>query len=582
MAMQMLAPDIATQQSQLTRQQQMADLLRQQSMQPLGDTQTVGGWAIKRSPWESVNKLAQALGATYMQKGADEKQLGLAKAMQERMGTAFDGMAGGSGAPQAPVPMPAAPQAQGIDPMQMTEGAQAAPAPQQPPAQPAQLSQVDRIRNQAKAAYMMGNTELANKLLENISTMTEGQRTDNYLGISADQSRQAELAKRLKEGTMSLQPGQTNVMPDGSRMVAPNFETGVAGGFNSQGMPVASAIPGSTQIAAERAGAVAGATSGANAQNEMVSVNIGGRPVMMTKAQAVQMSGGAPQGGTHFANPDPAGMSLNFQGDPQATFDKISKIADPAIRAQAMQAMGQIPAGPQGGAPAPAGGIGIAGSTPAEDAQRLADVQLRTAPQLAQKTQEYKDMADYGKTLDGHVSESQALLQRVAESREALTKFKAGGGAETRAKLASMAQAFGMPDDLVNKIAGGDLAAAQVFQKFAAQEALGTMQQALASDSGKGAQGNRISMDLFIKNNPNIGTDPNAIEKVFNFITKQAQQSKAQQDAYHQYKENPKNDPSNFPAYWAGEAIKRGYVTPEISTGKALGTIPAGWKVEVH
>jgi hypothetical protein len=195
-------------------------------------------------------------------------------------------------------------------------------------------------------------------------------------------------------------------------------------------------------------------------------------------------------------------------------------------------------------------------------------VKARTEPQLAQSTKEASDMADYGKTLNGHLADSQALLQRIAQSREALKKFQAGGGGDTRVQLAQWAQAIpGMRTSVVDKIAGGNLSAAQEFQKYAAQEALGTMQQALASDTGKGSQGNRIAMQLFIKNNPNIDTDPRAIEKIFNFQTQLHNQLKAQSDAYQQYKKTPGNNPADFPNWWASEAIRRGFVTPEIKSG---------------
>lgn len=560
--MQMLAPDIASQQAQMARQQQMADMLREQAMQPDSGTEMAGGWAVRKSPWQGVAKVANALMGAHVQKQVDAKQLGLAKAMQERMSGAFDGMAGGNtgglGAPGSSA-MNVAPAGPDGVPLPAADGAGAPAAPQ--------MDAITKIRNQAKAAYMMGNTELANKLLENISTLTTEQRNMAATGQDPMEMGRLATAAARKGGIIELQPGATAL--DLSTGVE-RFQPKVGEGITLNGGQ-ASAIPGYAGANAEISGANAAAVSGANAQNEMTTVNTAGGPVMMTKAQAVQMAGGAPQAGTHFTNPDPGGMSLNFKGNPQAVFDRLSKLPEPH-RAEALAAFSQYAGQPAAGG---TGAPGIKLKTPAQEAAEMAAVKLGSEPQIAQKTQEYKDMADYGRTLDGHVSESQALLQRVAESREALTKFKAGGGAETKAKMASMAQAFGLPDGVVNKIAGGDLAAAQVFQKFAAQEALGTMQQALASDSGKGAQGNRISMELFIKNNPNITTDPNAIEKVFNFITKQAQQSKAQQEAYHAYKSDPKNDPSAFPGYWAGESIKRGYVTPELVTGKARGTTPA-------
>jgi len=70
-------------QNQIARQQMIADLLRKQSLEPVGDTQMVGGWAVQRSPLEGAAKLAQALGANWTQNAADEKN----KALGERYKT---------------------------------------------------------------------------------------------------------------------------------------------------------------------------------------------------------------------------------------------------------------------------------------------------------------------------------------------------------------------------------------------------------------------------------------------------------------------------------------------------------------
>lgn len=564
-AMQMLAPDIAAQQMQLARQQQMADALKQQSMTPLGPTDMVGGWAVRKSPLEGIAKLAQALAGSTLQSKADEKQLALAQAMQARMGDAFNSMAGG-GAPAggaAPAPQPAT---GGMGaPAQPGQGAMSGTDQPAPTAAP-QFSQLDRIRNQAKAAYMMGNTELANKLLENISTLTESQRNMQAMGQNPLEMGRLGTAAARKAGIIELQPGTTALdLSNGQERFQPKVGEGISLN-NGQ----ASAIPGYAGAAAGIAGANAAAVSGAQAGNEMVTVNTPTGPVMMTKAQAIaQAGGGQPQQAAPAQGFIPSGSAppnLNSM-TPQQNADLMAK-----AKAQFGLQPGATPGTSVQGSPAPAGGPGIQLKTPAQEAQELADVQARNAPRLAQSTKEATDMADYGKTLDGHVSESQALLQRIAQSRQALTKFQAGGGGEMRGNLASMAQAIpGMPTSIVDKIAGGDLSAMQEFQKYAAQEALGTMQQALASDSGKGSQGNRVAMQLFIKNNPNIDTDPRAIEKIFNFQTQLHNQIKAQADAYHQYKETPGNDPSKFPNWWASEAIKRGFVTPEIKSGYAKG-----------
>jgi len=83
-AMQNLPPDLMADQTQLLRQQQLADLLRKQALEPAGGTDMVNGWAVKKSPLEGLSKMAQALLGSSTQNDVDAKQLELAKALQDR------------------------------------------------------------------------------------------------------------------------------------------------------------------------------------------------------------------------------------------------------------------------------------------------------------------------------------------------------------------------------------------------------------------------------------------------------------------------------------------------------------------
>lgn len=101
--LQLIAPDIAAQQMQLMRQQQMADILRSNALAPSGGTQMAGQYAIKNSPFEGISKMAQALLGGFAQRNIDEKNLDLAKSLQERYGNILGGGSGGS--PEAPKPV---------------------------------------------------------------------------------------------------------------------------------------------------------------------------------------------------------------------------------------------------------------------------------------------------------------------------------------------------------------------------------------------------------------------------------------------------------------------------------------------
>ena len=95
-----VAPDIAVQQRQLQRQQQLAELLRAQALQPTGGTEMVGGWAIPNSPAKPLEKLAQALLARHVQGQADEQETSLAQSRSQALAQALGGLGGGSVDPQ--------------------------------------------------------------------------------------------------------------------------------------------------------------------------------------------------------------------------------------------------------------------------------------------------------------------------------------------------------------------------------------------------------------------------------------------------------------------------------------------------
>jgi hypothetical protein len=80
-----LAPEVAQQQREIQRQQAIADLLRQQSLENNNQTQVVGGWAIPNSSAGRFSQLGQALMAGYMQRKIDGKQAAVAQQLAERV-----------------------------------------------------------------------------------------------------------------------------------------------------------------------------------------------------------------------------------------------------------------------------------------------------------------------------------------------------------------------------------------------------------------------------------------------------------------------------------------------------------------
>ena len=98
-----LAPEVAQQQREIQRQQAIADLLRQQSLENNNQTQVVGGWAIPNSSAGRFSQLGQALMAGYMQRKIDGKQAAVAQQLAERLGGVSYAPASQSGSATAPM-----------------------------------------------------------------------------------------------------------------------------------------------------------------------------------------------------------------------------------------------------------------------------------------------------------------------------------------------------------------------------------------------------------------------------------------------------------------------------------------------
>jgi hypothetical protein len=175
-----------------------------------------------------------------------------------------------------------------------------------------------------------------------------------------------------------------------------------------------------------------------------------------------------------------------------------------------------------------------------------------------------KQAVDYETALNGRVQQGSELNMRLQQQLQALSQFKAGGGADTRAKLAQLAQGVpGMPDSFVNAIANGgsgnqqSLAAMQEFQKLAAQTAMEQLKQAMGG-SGRISQ---YEFKVFAQNNPNLSTDPEAIRKIADFATHLYTRDLSEQQAYSSFL-NSGGDPPSWPATWSKMQTQLGFTNP--------------------
>jgi len=118
--------------------------------------------------------------------------------------------------------------------------------------------------------------------------------------------------------------------------------------------------------------------------------------------------------------------------------------------------------------------------------------------------------------------------------------------------IAKKLQAFGAPTTLVDAVAKGDLSAGQSFNKFIAQMVSSAAHQAGGTGAGVG------EIDNYIKNNPDINTDPRALNRFIGFVEKQAARDRFELNALSEAQKDPNFKPENWINDYSKIAIKAG------------------------
>lgn len=296
---QLIAPDIATQQMQLARQQQMAQLLRDQAFAAPEPTQVIGGWAVKQSPLIGLSKIGAALASNYMQQENDQKQLDLAKALQGRMGDIL-GDGGGQDRSAAALAQGAAQQPSVPD----ESGALVNQGGQGPTVQNA--ARMDNMPAQQPNNFALGNLlkgsvigqiggEPAQKAYWDQFAPTEATKLANAAGMDVRQANAETLRHNNYVAPVSVRPGAIIRDPFTNKPVAfnPHVPDGYTPAFDASGnvigmQPIAGALPAMEAVSrAEAAG---------KASVEPISgYDAAGNPVFTSKLAASQ--GGASVGG---------------------------------------------------------------------------------------------------------------------------------------------------------------------------------------------------------------------------------------------------------------------------------------------
>lgn len=296
-------------------------------------------------------------------------------------------------------------------------------------------------------------------------------------------------------------------------------------------------------------------------------INTTGGPVTTTRGEIGRagLPGAKPDGGGGGGEDAPSGdggggggLPPEGEGGGGTEPNALERLAGPAQGPSAAP-VGDMPEGTQ---MAQAGPAPVAPGIPM--ARGPAVVKGMTPETKAYRENSGKEMADYEKTLNDTVSVGQSVMKRMDETRDLMKDIRLGGGSKLRASLGEFAQNLGLPSKWADEIAGGNLAGSQEFQKFAVQGALENLRQTLAGASSKI---NMLEYDSFQKNNPNLDTDPRAVEKIYNFAAKLYRMSAAEQTALNAAKKDGSFNPTTWPNVWAREAESRGYVKSEDAFG---------------
>lgn len=169
----------------------------------------------------------------------------------------------------------------------------------------------------------------------------------------------------------------------------------------------------------------------------------------------------------------------------------------------------------------------------ASGSEALPGNQAASPSSLAYQADRAKDMAGYQQKVDQTVTDWSNIMRTTQEAQKALQDFKPGGGAGVYAHAAQLAQAVGAPQSLVDRLGNGDISAGQEFQKLMVDSTMSRIRVALEGIGG--SRINQQEFEHFQQNNPNIDTDPRAIDKIFKFWQRQYNISRDEQSGMNQY-----------------------------------------------
>lgn len=181
-------------------------------------------------------------------------------------------------------------------------------------------------------------------------------------------------------------------------------------------------------------------------------------------------------------------------------------------------------------------------------------------------------MRDAEAAINNSLAVARNVNTRLAETAEALSKFRTGPGGKARYELAKIAAAVGL-EDLASTIVGNPgskeaLAAAQEVEKLVTRNSFEELKTAL------GGQGRFTNLEVenFLRSNVNLETKPEAVQKMFNFTKKLLDLTEQEANAFQHYKKRSfahRRDPNSFnPGYFQNEFQKHLHRTGQLQNGE--------------
>lgn len=243
-------------------------------------------------------------------------------------------------------------------------------------------------------------------------------------------------------------------------------------------------------------------------------------------------------------------------------------------RGQALQQIGAAPSPyAAGGASAPrtaeAAREGASPSAP-PPAPMLRTGQSPTELAETAPYREYQEgkgpMREFESMINSKAETAQSVLQRLEETEKVINKFRSGPLTKARFEAAKAARGLGL-DALAERMIGGDLAAAQEFEKLTTRNAFEELKTAL------GGQGRFTNLEVenFMRSNFNLETLPEAIQDMMNFTKKMVDLADQQQTTFAHYKAKSfknKRDPNSFnPGYFSQKFMNHLRETNQIKNG---------------